>query len=280
MADMNGHAMTKNSEVDSPVWIGVSLALLVVIVALVFSFTTASEQQAAQSLVPRILGVVATLAIFSILYKENPLFRFVEHIFIGLAVGYGTILAWMRIVKPLWYEQYMPNSVAGGTEGGQWWLLIPFLFGLLFFTVYFPRISWMNRFIMSVLMGFAAGFAFKGFVNLLGPQLVAAFRPPLTVYQPTGVEAGINNIPVFGVWLHPFALIAFIVMSCTLAYFFFSIEHKSAWIRKPANAGRVFIMITLGAIFGTTVMGRFSLVIERFSYLLESVREFAMRLLT
>ncbi len=39
-------------------------------------------------------------------------------------------------------------------------------------------------------------------------------------------------------------------------------------IREPARAGRYFLMISLGAIFGTTVMGRFSLLIARLDYLL------------
>jgi hypothetical protein len=111
-------------------------------------------------------------------------------------------------------------------------------------------------------------------MGLVGPQLVAMFSAtPVTVYRPVGMPTGPNNFHLFhsGLWWHAWWLVAFIVLVCTLAYFVFSIEHKAAWIRKPANAGRYFIMITLGAIFGTTVMARFALAIERLEFLRETV---------
>ena len=57
------------------------------------------------------------------------------------------------------------------------------------------------------------------------------------------------------------------MLICTFAYFFFSVEHRTHLIRQPARMGRYFLMISLGAIFGTTVMGRFSLLIARLDYL-------------
>jgi len=48
-----------------------------------------------------------------------------------------------------------------------------------------------------------------------------------------------------------------------LFYFFFSVEHKGA-IKKASNIGIYFLMLYFGAIFGNTVMGRFSLLYGRF----------------
>ena len=55
-------------------------------------------------------------------------------------------------------------------------------------------------------------------------------------------------------------------------------EHKSKIIRVPSSLGRYFLMITLGAIFGTTVMGRFSLIIERLNFLKDAFADWGMAL--
>lgn len=49
---------------------------------------------------------ISTLAIYSFLYRENPFYRFFEHIYIGIAAGWGIIATfrmflWPEILKPL-----------------------------------------------------------------------------------------------------------------------------------------------------------------------------------
>jgi hypothetical protein len=231
------------------------------------------------------LGVLTTLGIFSVLYKENPFFRFLEHILVGLATGYGVLFAWFNYLLPNWYQRMMPEGMAGASElHGQWWLVFALLLSLLFYTVYFPKLAWMNRFIIGVVMGFSAGYAFQSFAGMVMPQVRMSFKAPVTTYNP--VVAGgeldavqrLNNIQVGPVWLHPFALIFIIVLACAMAYFFFSVEHRAKWISRPAIAGRYFIMIALGAIFGTTVMGRITLLLNRLDMLKTTCTEWATML--
>jgi hypothetical protein len=54
---------------------------------------------------------------------------------------------------------------------------------------------------------------------------------------------------------------------CTLAYFFFSMEHKGV-LGGAARVGIWFLMIGFGASFGYTVMARVSLLIGRVHFLL------------
>jgi len=76
----------------------------------------------------------------------------------------------------------MPQAVVGEKGEGLWLLFLALPMGLLFFTVYFPKISWMNRFLLGILMGWAAGNALQQFIGALAPQITAAFRPPITLY--------------------------------------------------------------------------------------------------
>ena len=43
------------------------------------------------------LGVACTLGIYSILYRENKVFRFFEHVYLGLAAGYTISKTWNDI---------------------------------------------------------------------------------------------------------------------------------------------------------------------------------------
>ena len=57
------------------------------------------------------------------------------------------------------------------------------------------------------------------------------------------------------------------VLAC-LTYFFFSVEHKGV-VGKVARVGIWFLMITFGAAFGFTVMGRIALLAARFEFLFD-----------
>ena len=57
------------------------------------------------------------------------------------------------------------------------------------------------------------------------------------------------------------------VLSC-LVYFFFSIEHTGV-VGHTARLGIWFLMITFGAAFGYTVMGRIALLAIRIEFLFD-----------
>ena len=63
------------------------------------------------------------------------------------------------------------------------------------------------------------------------------------------------------------ALVVIVGLLSTLAYFYFSREHKGA-MGIAANVGTYFLMIFFGATFGYTVRSRMSTFIGRIDFLL------------
>ena len=59
----------------------------------------------------------------------------------------------------------------------------------------------------------------------------------------------------FDLWASLRNLLIVVGVLCAVTYFFFSIEHKGA-VGRVAQVGIWFLMITFGAAFGYTVMGR------------------------
>ena len=63
-------------------------------------------------------------------------------------------------------------------------------------------------------------------------------------------------------------VVIFLGVFCGIIYFFFSKEHKGAF-GVASRFGIWILMITFGASFGYTVMGRISLLVGRLTFLLD-----------
>ncbi len=186
-----------------------------------------------------------TLALFSFLYKDNPFYRLAENIFAGLTTGYQVSLIWDTVIIQKLWDPMM---------GGQWWLFLPGLLGLMMFSRFSPKISWMSRVPLAVVMGITAGI-------FLTTQLHGFVLPQMQATMNTFVTAkGFADYFLA-------SLIAVGVIS-TRIYFYFSHEHVGV-LGVTAKLGIWFIMISFGAHFGYTVMGRVSLLIGRTQFLIE-----------
>jgi hypothetical protein len=190
-------------------------------------------------------GAISTFAIYSVLYAENKFYRFFEHIFIGLASGYGMYVTWDEVVYPKWWK-LMVND-------GQWYWAFAAVLGSMFYFMYSRRHAWISRVIFGLFMGLGAGGAFREFYQIYFPQIGASMKPV------TG--AGMT------VWDTLNVIMFYIILFASMSYFFFSFDHKNNAIKHTASAGRWFLMIGFGAMFGATVMGRMTLFIGRFNFL-------------
>jgi hypothetical protein len=205
-------------------------------------------------------GVICTLAIFSLLYKENPVYRFFEHLFIGVATGYTLAQTWTDILKPkLWVG--LVGDPAAGDAGGRWWMAVAAMIGLMYYAIYFRRFSWMSRLLIGIMMGFGAGLAFQGFATNYGPQVAAAFTPLLP-----GGQADLTLPKLLNNWVMFFTLVA------VMTYFFFAFEQQNKAVQNTAKVGRWLLMISFGAIFGQTVMARMALAAGRLGFLIDFFR--------
>jgi hypothetical protein len=191
------------------------------------------------------LAAIATLAIYSILYRENVVFRLAEHIFIGLATGYGFYIVITQVLIPKWWTPMVGE--------GRWYWMFAFLMGTMFYSVYSKRFTWMNRIAVGVWMGLSAGLGIVGFITGIAPQLQASFKP---LWSTTAPYVQFNN------------LVFFITIVTVMSYFFFSFEQRNPVVKGSARLGRWLLMVAFGAIFGNTVMARMSLLIERLQFLL------------
>ena len=204
-----------------------------------------------------LLGVASTLGIYSILYKENKVFRFFEHLYLGLAAGYSISAAWNDILRPQWWTLMMIE--------GRWWMLFAIPAAMMFYMIYSKQNSWMSHLIFGLFLGATAGQTFQAFAADYFPKFRTAASKAVMdlpeVNQPgayglTPFSAALNNV------------LFMVILASVMTYFFFSFEQKGKVIPSVSKFGRYTLMVAFGALFGSTIMARMSLLIGRMYFLI------------
>ncbi|MCD6169237.1 MAG: hypothetical protein J7J76_01620 [Candidatus Latescibacteria bacterium] len=184
------------------------------------------------------IAAILTLCILSFLYKDNPFYKFAEHLFVGVSAGYGVAFTYHNILIP---NLYVPLF-----KQGDYTLIIPLILGIMMVLRLFPKVGWVSRWPLAFVVGVTAGISL---ITYLQSNALVQIRETLRPFNTFG-----NVVIAVGVLTG-------------LTYFFFSKEHKGVF-GKTAKVGIWFLMITFGASFGYTVMARISLLIGRMHFLL------------
>ncbi len=196
------------------------------------------------------IAAILTLAIFSFLYKENPFYRFAEHLYVGIANGYAITFYWHRILVPSLFDRVGSAQTPVSTKV---WLIAIAIIGALYFTRFIPKISWLIRIPIAIVLGYASGTSIP---RAIDAELIRQAKATIVTRTSFAHWQA-------GLW----AVIILFGVIATISYFFFSTERKG--VLKPLSyTGIIFIMIGFGASFGYTVMARLSLFIGRLQFLL------------
>ncbi|NUO18271.1 hypothetical protein HUU59_02345 [bacterium] len=199
---------------------------------------------------------LATVAVLSFLYKDNPLYKIAEHFFVGIAAGY--------VVCTQFYNVFIPNLWDPLTSGRDMWLIIPLILGLALFTRFSNNLGWISRWPMSVIIGTYAGLAVIGFAS--GDMVLQVQASLIPVFE-TATVSDFTNSPSIMNFLQILTNPLFTLgLVSVLFYFFFSVEHKGG-LRHVASVGTTLLMIGFGAGYGYTVMTRIALLFDRFYFL-------------
>ena len=202
------------------------------------------------------IAALLTLGIMSFLYKDNPIYKFCESIFIGISAGYWFVsLFWQSMYPRLYLNIRGAISTLlheGRISDDRWLYLVAGILGVMMLLRLVPKIGWISRWPLSFIVGSSAGLYF---IVYLQSNIMNQIRNTIIpIYVPGNLGISISN------------LIVFVGVFCGLVYFFFSREHKGAF-GGAAKVGIWFLMITFGASFGFTVMSRMSLLIGRIDFL-------------
>lgn len=183
------------------------------------------------------VSALGTLAVYSFLYRDNPVYRAAEQILVGLSVGYLVVIT---VRSTLWPKVILPVS-----EGDPWGLVAA-TWVVLMWTRIHPRTGWLSRLPLAMVVGAGAGLSVPAMLKArVLSQMGALLRPEFNLDVVVGVVGVIT----------------------TLAYFHFT-RPQTGFFQGMAKVGTWYLMVFFGATFGFTIMSRLSLLLGRTEFLL------------
>ncbi len=212
------------------------------------------------------LASLLTLMIMSFLYDDNPFYKFTEHLFVGVSAAYWMVMGFWSTLVPNLFGKLCPEltakwfvpGLANQPRDPHWFMyFIPLIFSVLLLLRLAPKGGHLSRWALALILGTTAGLRLIAF-------LTADFMDQIrsTLFSVVGYTDGVFSFEAM-FW----DVIAVLAILSALCYFYFSKEHKGAFGRF-SRLGIWVLMITFGAGFGYTVMGRIALLVGRVEELL------------
>jgi hypothetical protein len=226
------------------------------------------------------VAALLTLGIFSFLYKDNPVYKVCESIFVGASAAYYMVNAfWTSLVPKLiapiapafTKANLLPELTLPASDeayySGLALAIVPLTLGIMLLFRLLPKGGWISVWPLAFVIGTTAGIRLLAAIETDVLAQISAAGSSVIVYNETTDAAGVvtRTIDWAGVGK---GVLSVVCVLTVLTYFFFSVEHKGA-VGKTARVGIWFLMITFGASFGLTVMGRITLLSQRFEFLLK-----------
>ena len=127
------------------------------------------------------IAAILTFMIFSFLYKDNPVFKLGEHIFLGFAVGYSWCIYYWNDIFPQAIQPLAYPTAAAAASWHRYLVLIPIILGIFIIVRIVPSLP-----------GWAAGIT--QFVLLLGVFCTIVFF--FFSLEHTGVVGRVGRVGV------------------------------------------------------------------------------------
>jgi len=202
-----------------------------------------------------IIGAGLTFLIFTYLLGDNFFYRLALYLFIGILLGYmlGVVLLF-------------GIEVLGRLAGGEYFLVIPLILGILLLIKGFRKYAYIGNFSVAFLIGVGTAVALSGaLLGTLIPQIRA-----------TGRALGGSN-PVQGLVIVGGTL-------CTLLAFDFTLMARKqsgllgAAARIVRSVGRAFLIVAFGVAFAGALTASLSIFIGRVQYLINAIEAIGVAL--
>lgn len=211
------------------------------------------------------LSALLTLATFSLLYGDNVFFKVAQSLVVGVAAGFAVVTGVWTMLVPNLYEKLLPGLARMSTSPGlpdsatqDLWALAPLMLCVLLLWRLAPVGGWVSRWPLAFFIGLTAGLQLVSIFKADFIDQIANTMLPLVVIRECVVDgwASLRNLLIVGGVLS------------VLVYFLFSVQH-TGWVGRVARMGIAVLMVTFGASFGMTVMGRISLLAARLQFLFD-----------
>jgi hypothetical protein len=209
------------------------------------------------------IGALLTLMVFSFLWRDNPFYKFAEHVFVGVSAAFWMVMGFWTTLWPGLIVKLAPSAarvVDPAARPGAWdpTALVPALLGLLMLSRLWPRLAWLGRWPTAFVLGTTAGYSL---VRYLRSDFLYQIRATIGAGLAPRVDGAVSPSATL-------AAVLVLIGTVSGLVYFLQTRRDGRATGRVARLGLLFLMVTFGAAFGSAVMGRVALLVGRMNELL------------
>jgi hypothetical protein len=193
-----------------------------------------------------VLGLTLTVAIFSYLLGDNPLYRLAVHLLVGVSAAYAGVIALREVIVPA----LVTTAEAPTAVSSVLWL-VPLFLALLLLVRTLSPLAWVGQSAVAALVGIGAAVALVG--AIAGTLLPQALAPG-------------TNGPLLGL------ATAILTVLVLFTFNFRPVQQnrraQNGIRRAVLGSGKVVLTISFGVLFAGALGTGLTLLTERVSFVL------------
>ncbi len=217
------------------------------------------------------IGFLFTVLVFSYLLGDNPFFRLVVHVFIGVSAAYVAIITVNNVLIPRLILPLISDSNEERLLSIL--LIIPSLFLLLKATPFRKAGNWT----VAILVGIGAATAIGGAITgTLFPQILGTINA-------VDLDSAAFLTRPWSQFLNGFLVV--IGTITTLIYFHFGTkltpgqaQQRTRFIEIISKVGKLFLAVTFGTLYAGVYLAALAALVERLSFVWEFLSSMGLQI--
>jgi len=191
------------------------------------------------------ISAILTIMITTLAWKDTPVSKTAEHIYLGVITANSVVMAWGNI-DSIGIQKIM---------SGQILYILPVILGVMAYARYSKENFWIYRYPIALVVGIGVGTAMSGLVGgSVIDQIKASFW---NLNVPGDIGASLNN------------LIMVVTLVSAMMYFIFTIKAtRNPLATKISTFGRYAMMAAFGYSFANTIATRINQYAGRIAFLM------------
>ena len=133
------------------------------------------------------VAAILTISIYSFLYKDNPLYKFAESLFVGIGAAYWMCLLYHETLLP---KLIQPLFLPTEAQPFMWIRIFPGILAIFMLLRFYPKLSWLSRWSLGFIVGMYSAVNITGLHYALRRRRYrgkdAGTHTPFTTSHPTG----------------------------------------------------------------------------------------------
>ncbi len=191
------------------------------------------------------ISAILTIMITTLAWKDTPVSKTAEHIYLGVITANSIVMAWGSI----------DSSAIQKIMSGQILYILPVILGVMAYARYSKENFWIYRYPIALVVGIGVGTAMSG---LVGGSVIDQIKSSFwSLNVPGDIGASLNN------------LIMVVTLVSAMMYFIFTIKAtRSPIATKISTFGRYAMMAAFGYSFANTIATRINQYAGRIAFLM------------